>query len=205
MIAGLPDPVSLATFLGAGLVLNLTPGADVMFAMASGVRGGWRAGVAAAAGVSAGSMIHVTLTAFGAAALFAAWPPGFATLRWAGAGYLLWLAWRSWQGGGDAETTRGAQTLGRAARQGLVTNVLNPKVALFVLAFLPQFADPAQGPVWSQILVLGTLFSITGFVVTASYGGVAGLLRDRVAAAKRTLDRVAALVFTGLALRLVWT
>ena len=196
------EPATLAAFLAAGIVLNLTPGADVMFAMASGAQGGWRAGAAAAAGVSLGSLFHTALTAFGLAALLAAHPGAFDAIRWAGAAYLLWLAWKSWHSG--LATGHGARGLPRAFARGFVTNLLNPKVALFLMAFLPQFADPARGPVWQQMLVLGALFSLTGLVITGAYGAAAGALRETLKRRARALNRVAAIVFAGLAARLVF-
>ncbi|SLN16082.1 Homoserine/homoserine lactone efflux protein [Roseivivax jejudonensis] len=201
MIALLPDPAGLLGFLGAGLILNLTPGADVMFALASGARGGPRAGIAAALGVSLGCLFHVALTAGGVAALLAASPAAFDAIRYAGAAYLLWLAVRSWRAGlatAEARAGGGLAAIGRGA----LTNILNPKVALFILAFLPQFADPARGPVWAQLLLLGGLFALTAFFVTALYGAAGGALRTRLARRARLLNRIAAGVFAGLAARL---
>lgn len=201
MIAGL-DPLTIASFLGAGVLLNLTPGSDVMFASASGLAGGPRAGVAAAVGVALGGVLHTLLAAAGLGALLVASPVAFETVRWLGAGYLLFLAVKSWRGA-QAENVAGAQRLGRAIRRGFVTNALNPKVALFVLAFLPQFTNPETGPVWQQILVLGLLFSTTGFVITAGYGALAGMAGRAFAEASGWMGKVAAVVFALLALRLV--
>ncbi|QFS84402.1 Homoserine/homoserine lactone efflux protein [Roseivivax sp. THAF40] len=202
MIA-LPDPASFLAFLGAGILLNLTPGSDVMFALASGARGGRRAGIAAAAGIAAGAFVHVALTAFGVAAALRALPGAFDVIRWAGAGYLLYLAVSTWRAP-PASRERGMADLPGAFRRGFVTNLLNPKVALFVLAFLPQFADPARGPVWSQLLALGAVFMTTGFVITAAYGAAAGALAEVLRARARAMNRVAALVFAALAVRLAW-
>ncbi|MHA7876033.1 LysE family translocator [Roseivivax sp.] len=202
MIA-LPETATLLAFLGAGLAVNLTPGADVMFALASGARGGPRAGLAAAAGVSIGCLGHVLLVAFGVAAALHALPGAFEVIRWAGAGYLLFLAWRAWRAP-PGVTGEGSTGLAQAFRRGVITNLLNPKVALFILAFLPQFADPARGPVWSQLLSLGALFVATAFVVTGAYGAAGGALRHVLAARGRLLNRIAALVFGGLAVRLAW-
>ena len=198
----LPDFPTLLTFLGAGLMLNLAPGADVMFALASGARGGPRAGIAAALGVSLGCLFHVALTALGVAALMAAQSGLLDLIRWAGAGYLAWLAWRAWQADPAARPVAQAG-IRRAIRDGAVTNMLNPKVALFILAFLPQFADPARGAVAPQLLALGGLFAVTGFFVTAAYGALGGAAATWLSARQRLLNRVSALVFAGLALRLV--
>ncbi|MEJ2002478.1 MAG: LysE family transporter [Maritimibacter sp.] len=194
MIAGL-EPGAIAGFLGAGLLLNLTPGADVMFASASGLAGGPRAGVAAAFGVALGGLMHARLAAAGLAALLAAAPTLFTALRYLGAAYLLLLAVKAWQAG-PAEPRTGASKLTQAIRRGFLTNAL--------LAFLPQFTSPATGPVWLQILVLGALFSTTGFFVTAGYGALAGLAGEALTRAGGWLNRLAALVFGLLALRLVF-
>ncbi|SIS56582.1 Threonine/homoserine/homoserine lactone efflux protein [Roseivivax lentus] len=200
----LPDWPTLLSFLGAGILLNLTPGADVMFAMASGARGGPRAGVAAAAGITAGATAHICATAFGLAAALAASPGAFEAIRWLGAAYLLYLAVQTWRAPPAAPETGGSARLGPAFRRGFLTNLLNPKVALFVLAFLPQFADPSRGPVWSQILTLGALFLVTGFVITAGYGAMAGALSAPLRRHGRAMNRIAALVFGALAVRLAW-
>jgi len=191
----------LATFLVAGLLLNLTPGADVMFATACGVAGGPRAGALAGIGVGLGGLWHAGLAAAGVSALIAATPMMLDAIRWAGAAYLLWLAWSAWTtpaGPGGAGVANPLRALGRGA----LINALNPKVALFVLAFLPQFTVPGIGPVWQQILLLGGLFALTGMAVTGGYGMLAGVMGRHLAARMRGLNRLAALVFAGLAGRL---
>lgn len=191
------------TFLAAALVLNLTPGADVIFATASGLSGGPRAGVMAGLGVGLGGFWHVGLATLGISALIAAEPAALAALRYAGAGYLLWLAYRSWRGGGIAQGTRGAKRPSRALWRGFVTNALNPKVALFVLAFLPQFAHPECGAVWMQLLLLGLVFTVTGTLITAGYGALAGRFGALLTRRARIFDRVAAVLYAGLAAKLV--
>lgn len=193
---------TLLAFASAGILLNLTPGADVMFATASGMAGGPRVGMAAGAGVGLGGFWHVGLAALGVAALLAAHPAAMTALRWFGAGYLLWLAWSAWNAG-PAQPQSGSASLGRAFWRGFVTNALNPKVALFVLAFLPQFTDPARGPVWQQILLLGAVFTLTGMCITAGYGALAGLAGKALAARMGLMNKLAAGVFALLALRLI--
>jgi threonine/homoserine/homoserine lactone efflux protein len=201
MLLGL-DWWTIASFLGAGVVLNLTPGADVMFASASGIAGGPRVGVAAALGVALGGLMHTLLAAAGLAVILQANPLAYDAVRYAGAAYLLYLAVKAWRAG-PVEGAAGVRDLGRAIRRGFVTNALNPKVALFVLALLPQFTDPETGPVWAQILLLGGLFSTTGFFITAGYGVLAGLAGTALGRATGWFNRVAAVVFGGLALRLL--
>lgn len=193
---------TLLAFTSAGILLNLTPGADVMFATASGMAGGPRAGIAAGAGVGLGGLWHVGLAALGVAALLAAHPAAMAGLRLFGAGYLLYLAWGAWNAG-PAAPGRGISSLGRAFWRGFVTNALNPKVALFVLAFLPQFTDPARGPVWQQVLILGAVFTATGTCITAGYGALAGWAGQALSARMGVMNKLAAGVFGLMALRMI--
>ena len=204
MVFGLFEPHVLLTFLGAGIVLNLTPGADVAFTMASGLRGGKRGGIAAAIGITTGSLVHTVVAAFGLAAVFVTYPLAFDTVRYLGAAYLLYLAWRAWTKVVTVAKPKGAPTAKQAITQGFLTNILNPKVALFILAFLPQFTDPQNGPVWLQMLILGGLFSSTGIIVTITYGVLAGAMSDRLHRYQRPLNKLTALIFGGLAARLAW-
>ena len=197
-------PAQLLAFTLAGLVLNLTPGADVMFATASGLRGGPRAGMAAGLGVGLGGALHVTLAAIGLSALISAHPAALGAIRWFGACYLLWLAVHAWRAGPPDAAERGAARPVRAIGRGFLANALNPNVILFILAFLPQFTDPAHGPVWRQIVLLGGIFTVTGTLVTMGYGAIAGAMGQALGRRLGALDRIAALVFAGLAARLVW-
>lgn len=198
----IPLPQLLA-FLAAGVVLNLTPGADVIFATASGMAGGPRAGAVAGIGVGLGGLWHVALAAAGVSALLAAYPPAMLALKLGGAAYLLYLAVKSWRAGEGLPSGRGEGAVLRALWRGFLTNALNPKVALFILAFLPQFTDPARGPVWAQIAVLGLMFCATGMVITASYGALAGLAGQALATRMGVMNRISALLFGGLAAKLV--
>lgn len=198
-----PAPMLLA-FLAGALVLNLTPGADVLFATASGVQGGPKAGAAAGLGVGVGGIFHVTATAFGLGALVAAHPGALDAVRWLGAAYLLWIAVKSWRAGPvHFEAGRGAISARAAFRRGVITNVLNPKVMLFMLAYLPQFTAPEIGPIWQQILILGGIVFCTGTLITMGYGALAGWMGARLARQMGVLNRVAAVLFGALALRLV--
>lgn len=198
----LVPPDTLITFAMAGILLNLTPGSDVMFATASGLAGGPRAGMAAGVGVGLGGFWHVGLAALGVAALLAAHPAAMTGLRWFGAGYLLYLAWGAWTAKPLPPGT-GISSLPRAFWRGFLTNALNPKVALFVLAFLPQFTDPARGPVWQQILILGAVFTLTGMCITAGYGALAGFAGQALSARMGVMKKLAAGVFALLALRMI--
>ena len=204
MVFGLFEPHVLLTFLGAGIVLNLTPGADVAFTMASGLKGGKRGAVAAAIGITSGSLVHTVLAAFGLAAIFSSYPIAFDAIRYLGAAYLLYLAWQAWTQSGCLTKSEGASSMQKAMAQGFLTNILNPKVGLFILAFLPQFTDPQNGPVWLQMLILGGLFASTGIVITIAYGLLAGTLSDRLHRYQGPFNTLTALIFGGLAARLAW-
>ncbi|MBT6506225.1 MAG: LysE family translocator [Marinovum sp.] len=204
MVFGLFEPHVLLTFLGAGIVLNLTPGADVAFTMASGLKGGKRSGIAAAIGITTGSLVHTVLAAFGLAAVLISYPIAFDAIRYLGAAYLLYLAWQAWTQTGSQSKSEGASSMRQAIAQGFLTNILNPKVALFILAFLPQFTNPQNGPIWLQMLILGGLFSSTGIIVTIAYGLLAGTLSDKLHSYQRPFNKITAFIFGGLAARLAW-
>lgn len=197
------DWVTLLAFIPAALALNFTPGADMMFCLGQGLRSGRRSAVAASAGVSAGGMVHVTLAGLGLGAAVSAMPWMFDVIRWAGVCYLLYLAWGAFRAGAlpaDAPAIPAA----RAFRSGFLVNITNPKVILFVLAFVPQFVDPA-GPVLVQFLMFGSVLSFGGFLVNGAVGlfaGRAGQLLTGNPAAGRWLGRISGTIFAGLALRL---
>ena len=202
---GLPlDPILLVPFMLAGILVNVTPGADVGFVLASGLRGGKRRGMAAALGISLGSLLHTALAAMGVAALLHSHVWAYDALRYLGAVYLAVLAWRAWAGAGAPLSARGAKWMRRAVIQGFMTNILNPKVALFVLAFLPKFTNPAVGPVWQQMLLLGGLFTSTGLIVTIGYGVLAGTVSTHLQRHERRLEKISAVAFGGLAARMAW-
>ena len=195
----------LLAFLAAAIVLNLTPGADVLFATTCGLRGGPRAGAAAGLGAALGSLWHVGLSAFGLSALLVAVPNALTALRWFGAAYLLWLAWQSWHAGGGevAEGEAARITPGAAMRRAFLINTANPKVALFMLAFLPQFTEPGLAPIWQQIVFLGLMVTVTGGIITGAYGALAGWLGGSLARRMSVLNRIAAIMLVILAARFV--
>ncbi len=204
------DIWTLVAFIPAGLALNLTPGADMMFCLGQGLRSGPRAAVAASAGVSAGSMVHVLLAGIGLGAVVGAMPWLFDLIRWVGVAYLIYLAWRALQAasqGGAAEAVPlPAMRPHRAFAQGMMVNLFNPKVIFFVLAFVPQFVDPGQGSVLGQFLIFGLMLAVGGFIINGAVGLFSGLLRDRLTGPRfaRVLGRVSAGIFGLLALRLAF-
>ncbi|MDV4145012.1 LysE family translocator [Shimia sp. FJ5] len=195
-------PVLLA-FVPAALALNLTPGADMMFCVGQGLRAGPRAALAADIGIALGAFVHVTLAGLGLGALVAAHPGLFHLIRWVGVAYLLWLAVQSVRGGAVPTEIRPASAR-RALRAGFIVNLTNPKVILFVLAFVPQFVDPAR-PVLPQFLVFGLVLALGGLVINGAAGVFAGGIGRRFVAAegpRRVLGWISAGIFTSLALRL---
>lgn len=199
------EPLTLLAFIPAGLALNLTPGADMMFCLGQGLRSGWRPAMAANLGIALGGMVHTVLAALGLGALVAAHPAAFEAIRWLGVGYLLWLAvaaLRSSPFATEAQVT--PTSTGKAFGQGLMVNLLNPKVILFILAFLPQFVDPSRA-ILPQFLTLGLVFSFGGLVVNGAVGLFAGSIGQRVARSAglaKWLSRISATIFGALALRL---
>lgn len=192
----------LAAFITGGLVLNFAPGQDVFFASASGIQGGPRVGALAGFGVGLGVLVHVTLATLGLGAVLIAHPQAITAIKWAGAAYLMWLAFKSWRSAGGGAQVRGAVHPLRAIMRGAMSNILNPKPVLFLLAFLPQFTAPDYGPLWQQIAGLGLIFAFTGTLVTMGYGIVAGWLRHGLANRLGWMNKIAAVVFAGLAIRL---
>lgn len=194
----------LLAFMAGALVLNFAPGQDVFFASACGIQNGPRAGALAGFGVGLGVICHVIMATVGLGALVAAHPGALVGIKFAGAGYLLWLAWKSWTAGDIDPSARAASSTWNIIRRGALSNLLNPKPVLFLLAFLPQFTRPEFGPVWQQVLGLGVMFAASGTLVTMGYGLVGGYAGHVIGKRLGIVNRVAAVMFAGLALRLVW-
>lgn len=203
------EPTQLLIFMMAGIALNLTPGADMMFCLSQGLKSGRTAGFAASLGIATGSVIHVLLAAFGLAALIAANPVAFEALRWAGVGYLVWLAVQALRHPMQLDLPDDAiKSLPmRAWRDGVLVNLLNPKVIVFTLAFLPQFVDPERGSTVLQFLLLGLVLNVTGTTVNGFVGIGAGSVRGLLVGNRwtsRTLGYISSAVFLGLAAKLAF-
>ncbi len=197
------DPWVLLAFVPAALALNLTPGADMMFCLGQGLRAGPREAIAASAGISLGVLVHVALAGLGLGALVAALPWLFDVIRWVGVAYLMWLALGALRAGPMRAKGR-PMSAGRAFREGLVVNLTNPKVIFFVLAFLPQFVDPAR-TLLPQFMVFGAILGFGGLVINGAVGVFAGSLGRLVAGSERFnrgLGIASAGIFTALAVRL---
>lgn len=213
----MPSAQTLLAFFGVAVLLALTPGPDNIFVLLQSAQRGWRAGMAVVLGLCAGLVVHTAAVALGLAAVFAASALAFTVLKFCGAAYLTWLAWHSLRAPSDGGNAPAAQAaapvramaaapgMARMLGRGMVMNLTNPKVLIFFLAFLPQFADPARGSVALQLMALGGVFMLATLLVfgaIACFSGAFGVLLQRSARAQRWLNRVAGLVFLGLALRL---
>ncbi len=197
------------SFFTVALLLGFTPGPDNLFVLMQSVSRGRRAGLIVMLGLCAGLCVHTAAVALGLAAVFAASPGAFVVLKLVGAAYLLYLAWQAWRAPAEAPGSQAAQPPASARSlflKGIVMNLTNPKVVLFFLAFLPQFVEPSAGPVGVQIVLLGALFVLSTLLAFGSIALLAGVLGEcllRSARAQTVLNRLAAVVFAGLAVRLL--
>jgi threonine/homoserine/homoserine lactone efflux protein len=211
----MPETQQLLLFMAAGLALNVTPGPDMLYIVARSSSEGRRAGIASALGIGAGSLIHIAALALGLSAVLAAVPLAYDLIRWAGTAYLIWLGVRAIRDARapDQRVAPEPAPLGAVFRQGMLTNLLNPKVALFFLAFLPQFVDPARGDPVVQIVALGLLFDLSGtavnLVVAIAASRVAGWKSGATEAAQSgrvaILRRATGAIFIALGARLALT
>jgi threonine/homoserine/homoserine lactone efflux protein len=203
----LPDSSDLLVFLVATLALNLTPGPDMLYVIARSVGQGRTAGIVSALGIGAGIFVHIFAVALGLATLLVSLPLGFEVIKYAGAAYLLYLGIRILVSK-ETEVMEGRvkrDSLPRIFQQGVITNVLNPKVALFFLAFLPQFVDEARGPIGWQVVALGLLFNISGTLVNMGVALLAGSIGNRLKGRPvfaRVQKWLTGGIFIGLAVRL---
>ena len=201
------DAGTLALFLLAVLALFLSPGPNMAFMLSHGVAHGPRGGFAAALGIALADGVHTLCAATGITALVAAWPPSFNVLRYAGALYLLWLAWQALRAGG-LQTGAAPRAAGptRIVRSALFNNLVNPKALLFFMVFLPQFVDAARGSVPLQLVQLGVMLSLAGLAFNTVLGACGGQLgrwlQRRPGAAKVQRGLLAAMML-GLAVRLL--
>jgi threonine/homoserine/homoserine lactone efflux protein len=205
----LPGWAGLAPFLLATLALNLTPGADMTYTIARAAAQGRFAGYASALGIGLGCFVHTVAAAAGLAALLQAHPAAFVAIKWLGAAYLLYLAAKlllARPAAGEADLP--ARGHARVFWEATLVNVLNPKVAIFMLAFLPQFVDPARGPVWAQMLILGSLLNLGGIIINSTVASLVGLGARRLQRStrlQRTMNLVSGTLLGGLAVRLALT
>ena len=212
------DAHQLVMFIAAGWLLNLTPGPDVLYIVSNALRSGTRAGIVAGLGITAGCFVHVFAAAVGVGALLATSATAFTVLKWIGAAYLVWMGLRMLRaqpGDGLAAVAREAQSRsapGATLRQvflgGFWTNVLNPKVVLFFLAFVPQFIAPGAPDKGLAFLLLGLLFTLNSLPVCAAWALGAAWMARRVNTLQQRmhwLDRVAGAMFIDFGIKLAFS
>ncbi|WP_440098909.1 LysE family translocator [Streptosporangium sp. H16] len=199
----MPDLPALALFAAATLTLLLVPGPAVLYIVTRSVAQGRSAGLVSVLGIHLGSLVHVAAAALGISALLAASSTGFTIVKYLGAAYLIWLGVRKLMTRSNGEESFEPRTATRSRMfwEGFVVNVLNPKTAIFFLAFLPQFADPEAGPIAPQIVLLGLIWTVLGMASDGAFAllasAMAGRLR-RSARARRRLDATSGVVYLGL-------
>ena len=212
----MPDTPQLLMFMAAGWLLNLTPGPDVLFIVSNGLRSGVRAGLVAALGITAGCFVHIFAAALGLSALLATSAMAFTVLKWAGALYLLYVGVQLLRS--HAPTVMNsiaidpinirARSLKSIFLKGFWTNVLNPKVALFFLAFVPQFIAPDAPNKALAFVWLGGLFTLNALPINFAYAALGDWAARRLSLVQRGmhwLERVAGVMFIGFGLKLALT
>lgn len=209
----MPDASPLILFVAAGWLLNLTPGPDVLYIVTNSLRNGWRAGLVAGLGITAGCFVHVFGAGLGVGALLATSATAFTVVKSVGALYLMWIGVRALVSKSPEQpadlTALAGQVPGETLRKifygGFWTNALNPKVAIFFLTFLPQFIDPQASNKTAAFLALGVLFNVNSIPVNAAWA-MASAWTARHQAVQRGmhwLDRLAGVMFIGFGVRLV--
>jgi threonine/homoserine/homoserine lactone efflux protein len=175
-----PDATTYGLFVAASLALTLVPGPAVLYVVARSVEGGRPAGLVSVLGIGAGGFVHVAFAALGLSALLVSSAAAFAVVKWLGVAYLIYLGIGRFLARGEetAAPTVGNEPLARVFSQGVIVNVLNPKTALFFLAFLPQFVDPSRGAVTAQIALLGTTFVVIALCTDGLYALLSGTAAD---------------------------
>jgi threonine/homoserine/homoserine lactone efflux protein len=207
-----PDFQHLLLFMAAGWLLNLTPGPDVLYIVTNALRSGTRAGIVAGLGITGGCFVHIFAAAAGVSALLAASAMAFTVLKWIGAAYLVWIGVKlllfkappvthDLRALAAAESPRSLRAIWMG---GFWTNVLNPKVAIFFLAFVPQFIAPDADNKAMAFVLLGVLFNLNAIPVNAGWALAAAWMarRDAVQRGMHWLDRVAGAMFIGFGVRL---
>lgn len=201
---------TLITFFSVSVLLALAPGPDNLFVLTQSALRGRNAGLVIMSGLCTGLMVHSMAVALGVAVIIQTSALAFAVLKYLGAGYLLYLAWLAFRSSATKIQLKsnGEVRFRKLYYRGIIMNITNPKVSIFFLAFLPQFADPGRGPVSPQILLLGGVFILAAILVfggIALLAGTAGEWFNRSPRTRRMMNMVAGTVFLGLALRLATT
>ena len=203
-------PISTAdllVFMTAALSLNLTPGNDMMYVLGQSLKGGSKTGVAASFGIAVGSLIHLGFVALGVAVILAQHPIAFDIIRYGGAGYLLWIAYSTLTTPQSTPSPDAEQRSTFAAfRDGVMVNVFNPKIIVFMFAFLPPFVRPENGSPLLQLFILGMIFNAGGTAINCAVAVFSGKIGEVLATSSRFrkwFSRISAGLFVLLAARLI--
>ena len=199
----------LTTFVLASIVLGLAPGPDNLFVLTQSALHGRKAGLLVTLGLCSGLIVHTSAVALGVAAIFQTSEAAFTVLKMVGAGYLIYLAWGAFKASASKIAGQTPKLSNMALyRRGIVMNITNPKVSIFFLAFLPQFASSQYGAIAPQIFLLGGLFILVTLVVFGSIAILAGTLGGWLKSSPSSqiyLNRIAGTIFAGLAIKLMTT
>ncbi len=200
----------LSAFFIASVVLAMAPGPDNLFVLTQSALRGRLAGLLVTLGLATGLLVHTAAVSLGVAVIFQASAVAFTVLKLIGAAYLIYLAWQAFKASATQISGQAGRTLSRwqLYRRGIIMNVTNPKVSIFFLAFLPQFADPQLGSLTLQLLLLGAVFIVATLLVFGGLALAAGSFGEWLsgsARAQKIMNRVAGVVFIGLAAKLVTT
>lgn len=192
----------LLAFALTALVIEITPGPNMTYLAALSLSSGLRTGFAAVAGIALGLLTYGIVATFGLAAAVDEVPLLYGFLRWGGVLFLLWLAWESWTGGNETASVASQERPWAAFRRGLITNLLNPKAAIFYIAVLPEFIRPDRGTVARQTLVLSLIYVAIATFVHATLVMLAGSLQSTIVTAsnRNIIKRAFALILVGIAL-----
>ena len=198
---------TIAIFLSASIVLALIPGPDNIFVLTHSALHGFKSGMIVILGLTTGVFLHTLAVAFGVSVVFATSQIAFDILKIIGALYLLYLAWQAFKAGSSSLQNKEKTNipLKKLYFRGVFMSSTNPKVAIFFLAFLPQFANPEHGSIMVQMLMLGTIFNIAGssiFSVVAFFSGRLGHWLQTSPRAQTILNRIAGTIFLGFAIKL---
>ena len=183
-----PSPEVFAAFAVASLALLVVPGPSVLYIVTRSMDQGRAAGLVSVLGIHTGSVVHVTAAAFGLSAILASSALTYGIVKYVGAAYLVWLGIRALRGRDEErhDVARKGHSLRRIYAQGVVVNVVNPKTALFFLAFLPQFVDVSKGSVPLQVVLLGLTFILLGFISDGTYALISARVSRRLATRRRS-------------------
>ena len=183
---------TLLSFIAVSMLLTISPGPDILYVITQSITSGKRAGIATAMGLCTGLIVHTTAAAFGVSEILRQSAIAFSILKYAGAAYLFYLAWQAFREGGAPDKEAGlVRKNGKSLYlQGIYMNILNPKVALFFLAFLPQFVNIHSGNIPAQMVILGSLFILQAIVIFTLVATFAGIFGDKLAANPKLTKRI---------------